>query len=665
MTLKYWLLVGTATATAGLSIACSSEFDSCEARRNCHAAGGAAHSGGDGGAAGESKGGGGRASATAGKGGSGGGETAGAVGEGGELDGDSDGGEGGAGSIDPVLFGECSVKGAFACVEHASPQRLVCDGKQWQEGTTCSAGQLCDSRSGSCAPIISECSSAMPGSTVCRGDSPLTCGADLVTASEREMCAGKCKLGICQLPTCGDGKVESGEACDDAAATVPGSCLDCKKGTCGDGVVFVGTEQCDDHNLVSGDGCSATCQAEPEDLALGFDLTCVRSSTGVVKCWGNNDEGQLGQDNTASVGDDAARPVNQLQPINLGPGRTARSISARGSTVCALLDNNDLKCWGKNDAGQLGTGDTDSRGDVPGDMAKLAAIDLGSGLKAAAVNVAEGHTCAVLVGGGLKCWGSTPYGQLGQDSTDPTLLSPANIPAIKLTHVASVTGYNLTFKLSGGYVGSTCAALDDGTLRCWGWTGLVPYTDDLDIDASLGIGDFPGEMQKLPVLKPGGGGRVISVFAGDVSAALLDDGTLRLWGSGSQLAEPGPVGATPGEIANLPAVRLHGNKVKSFALGASHACAVLDEGILNCWGYAEDGQLGIGEGVKPDPVPINVPLVELGQRAKKVAAGWRHTCAILANGKVKCWGNNDHGQLGYGDKAKRFVPPDQPVELSF
>src|SRR6478609_4925870 len=167
MNRAYWLL-SLASAVAALSVACSPKFSSCDVRSSCPASGGDATVAGIGG---------------------------GSAGE--EADGEAGGsaGEGGAADLSPALFGHCSSKGASACVEHAGAQRLACDGKIWQAGTTCAADELCDSSDGSCAAIVSECSAQQPGAVVCRDDTRLVCGPDLVTVSVAETCVGLCELG--------------------------------------------------------------------------------------------------------------------------------------------------------------------------------------------------------------------------------------------------------------------------------------------------------------------------------------------------------------------------------------------------------------------------------------------------------------------------------------
>ncbi|MEI9949401.1 MAG: DUF4215 domain-containing protein [Pseudomonadota bacterium] len=675
MNRKYWLLLSLAPFAAALSAACSSDFDSCEARRTCSAGGTGGVGAGEAGAGGAGAG---EAGVEEGGNNAGSAGTSGSAAEGGSSGEGGSGGEGGALDVSPVLFEACSIKGEFACVGHASAQRLACDGKLWQAGTTCAAGELCDSSDGMCAAKVTECASAKPGAVVCRNDTPLACGPDLVTASEGKTCDGRCKLGVCQAPTCGDEKIEKGEECDNAEGNASGACAKCKTASCGDGVVYAaGQEQCDDGNKLSGDGCSATCRAEPVALALGVDMTCALSSTGLVKCWGRNDSGQLGLGDIINRGDTQDSVPSKLSAIDLGPGRKAKAISARGATACALLVDGDVKCWGNNYIGQLGTDDTANRGDGKGEMGDaLKPISLGVGLKAIGVSAAASHTCVVLDAGSVKCWGSKEYGQLGQEHK-LDVLSPKDLAPIKFAHpVIAVSASNYLFDGKGGkYGGATCALLDDGTVRCWGSTDGVPHTSSADVDSSYGIGDSPGEMSALPTLTLSGGIRANSIVAGSVSAAILDDGSLRLWGTGLQLGQPDlgsdQVGMTPANLAGLSALQIGEKKVKSLGLGKNHACAVLDGGLLKCWGDGYYGQLGLGATSSTNAPPSTIPAVDLGgSAALQVATGEFHTCAILANGTIKCWGSNTYGELGLGDTNSRGdkgskLSDDTTVDLTF
>ncbi len=150
------------------------------------------------------------------------------------------------------------------------------------------------------------------------------------------------------------------------------------------------------------------------DVTLGVDHSCAILSSGQVKCWGRNVEGQLGQGDTTTRGNLPGTMGDNLAAIKLGKNRTAIAISAGFDHTCALLDNHKVKCWGKNTEGQLGLGDTTNRGNLPGQMGdNLPTVNLGSGRTAIAISANRDSTCALLDNNRVKCWGRNNEGQLG------------------------------------------------------------------------------------------------------------------------------------------------------------------------------------------------------------------------------------------------------------
>ena len=232
-------------------------------------------------------------------------------------------------------------------------------------------------------------------------------------------------------------------------------------------------------------------------ISLGTYHTCAILDTGDLKCWGWNSDGQLGYDSTDNKGDEAGE-MAALAAVNLGADRTAIAVSTGSYHTCAILDTGDLKCWGANSNGQLGYDSTDSKGDEAGEMAALAAVNLGANRTAIAVSTGSSHTCAILDTGDLKCWGANSDGQLGYDSTgskggqagEMAALAAVNLGANR-TAIAVSTGYSYT-----------CAILDTGDLKCWGanfdWSGHLGY------DSTDNKGDEAGEMAALAAGKPGG-----------------------------------------------------------------------------------------------------------------------------------------------------------------
>src|SRR6185503_13942220 len=176
--------------------------------------------------------------------------------------------------------------------------------------------------------------------------------------------------------------------------------------------------------------------------------------------------GQLGQGNQLNRGDDQLETGNFLYPIALGTGRTARSISAGYSHTCALLDNDTIKCWGRNDFGQLGLGDPDDRGDAPGEMGNaLPAVSFGWVLSPPTkVEAGGNHTCALL-DTKLRCWGLNTAGQLGLGDNvtrgDDTNEMGNSLPDV------DVDDTDDPVQIAAGF-DFTCARLGNNRVKCWG-----------------------------------------------------------------------------------------------------------------------------------------------------------------------------------------------------
>ena len=146
-------------------------------------------------------------------------------------------------------------------------------------------------------------------------------------------------------------------------------------------------------------------------IAAGDAHTCVViKGRKELKCWGYNAKGQLGRDSTQTWGDSAQQMGDYLwyRPF-LGTGRTVVGVfsGANAEHTCAILDDGNLKCWGRNTEGQLGLGDGNNRGDQanPYEMGNnLPNVDLGTGKTAVSVAMGLYHTCAILNDGNVKCW---------------------------------------------------------------------------------------------------------------------------------------------------------------------------------------------------------------------------------------------------------------------
>ena len=399
--------------------------------------------------------------------------------------------------------------------------------------------------------------------------------------------------------------------------------------------------------------------------------TCAVLADGRVKCWGHGGGGTLGLGDTEHRGDEPGEMGDALPAVDLGAGRTATSVVAGSGQTCAILDTGQLKCWGLNFDGNLGLGDTEHRGDEPGEMGDaLSTVDLGSGRTALDVAIGAWHTCALLDNGQVKCWGSPLYGTLGlgDDETrgdEPGEMGDA-LPAVDLGPGRTATAISA----SGRF---TCALLDDGSVKCWGEN----ESGQLGIGDAENRGDQPGEMGgALPTVDLGTGRTAVAVEAGDFHAcAILDDGTVKCWGQNDYHVTLGlgwlggglssyAIGDQPGEMGDaLPAVDLGPGRTVESLSASFTTCALLDTNRVKCWGDNFYGQLGVGDdeprGDNGAMMGAALPAVDLGpgRTATAVTAGGTSTCARIDDGRIRCWGDNEFGQLGVGNTRHRGSDP--------
>jgi alpha-tubulin suppressor-like RCC1 family protein len=150
-------------------------------------------------------------------------------------------------------------------------------------------------------------------------------------------------------------------------------------------------------------------------ISTGEWHSCALLDNGKVKCWGQNSEGELGIGDRRFRGFSPSDMGDNLPEVDLGSGRTAVALSLRQLSSCALLDNGQVKCWGRF----FGLGAYPSEiGGEPGQMGDaLPAIDLGTGRTAKALASSGPGACAILDNGDVKCWGTNNHGDLGQGDT--------------------------------------------------------------------------------------------------------------------------------------------------------------------------------------------------------------------------------------------------------
>ena len=225
-------------------------------------------------------------------------------------------------------------------------------------------------------------------------------------------------------------------------------------------------------------------------LAVGGQHTCVVLDDGIARCWGKGDDGQLGYGSTDDVGDQETPAA--AGNINMG-GRVLQ-IAAGGSHTCALMEGGAVRCWGRGNEGQLGYGRLDFNGDPrlgnePGETpAENGDVDVGGGT---VVQIVAGglHSCALLDTGAVRCWGEANRGALGYSNLERIgdNETPSSAGDVSL-------GAPAVYIAAGGF--HTCALLDTGALRCWGYnqTGQLGYGHENpigDTEAPASAGDVP------------------------------------------------------------------------------------------------------------------------------------------------------------------------------
>ena len=351
-------------------------------------------------------------------------------------------------------------------------------------------------------------------------------------------------------------------------------------------------------------------------LTAGLDHACALFKNNLAYCWGSNRSRQLGRDAPGLTS------VPQfLQPAFLSDGSAPVTgipaiVGGRYHT-CLITPLRTLQCWGRNSDGQLGDG-TQLPRPRPINVTGLTGV--------AAVALGAEHTCALLQNGSVKCWGANVAGQLGDGTTQEHLI-PADVIGLGGAAVALAAGDDYT-----------CAVVQPGGVKCWG------------INSAGQLGDGTTTAASFPVSAAGLSSGVVAISAGaEHTCALLQSGGVKCWGANvaGQLGDGATANrSTPVDVSNLAGV----SKIDA---GGAHTCATLTDGSLRCWGANNSGQLGDGTRVGQ---LLPAAVSGLPGAATAVEAGIVHTCALLSNGSVVCWGNNEYNQVGDGTATLRTAP---------
>jgi alpha-tubulin suppressor-like RCC1 family protein len=407
-------------------------------------------------------------------------------------------------------------------------------------------------------------------------------------------------------------------------------------------------------------------------IAAGANHACAVISDGTVQCWGQNNRGQLG-DGTVT---------DRSTPVTVSGLTNAISLYATEEYTCALISGGTEKCWGANTYGTLGDGTkTDSYTPV---SVKINSSTNLTGITSLAVHGAGNYVanCSILTGGALYCWGNGGFSQMADGTTNSYVYAHASL----ITNAAQVAlGY-----LFG------CAVLTDQTVKCWGTNAHGQLHDGTTVDRTTpvvasgvsGIAEIVPMGESVCALKSSDhsiscwGQDDLSVFGTGMPAnvaipfqastlvsvtgateiaqgdetlcARISDGTAKCWGGYSQSAEAGQFSnvnaTTPTTVAGL-------SGVSHVTAGRQFVCFLLLGGTIKCMGDGGSGQLGDNTGVSSGSVLVNVSGIST---ATQIMAGAYFACAILSDTTVKCWGMNDHGQVGDGTLINRGAPVTVP-----
>ena len=413
-------------------------------------------------------------------------------------------------------------------------------------------------------------------------------------------------------------------------------------------------------------------------VVSGALRTCALMSNNVW-CWGDSFKmGTLGdglQENKANV------PVKVRQVGDMKDGKIIDIFTAQFHS-CVLTELSGVRrvyCWGSNDKGQLGNGQSGN--------GKYSAVPVEVGGDIVGKNVTAiggtGDVSCAIADGKIYCWGNNYEGELGYNAPRHPAFSPLPVPVA----TGSATGSDAYRRLQPGYKAvklstsgsksqTMCAIMDTGIAYCWG-QARFGQTGSTDFDSHYNYGQpvrVTGISNVTDISQDGypyGAAHLASHYSRAPHVCAIASGRVYCWGG----AEDGQSGdsayddptyktyTAPKEVKGLPGVP------KRVAVGLVHSCALVElsrrQHKVYCWGTNWAGQLGESEkkGSSPLPYSRTPRLVRVGanglppsEDVVALAAGANRGCAIMTNKRSYCWGLNDAGQIGDGTYRNRFSP---------
>jgi alpha-tubulin suppressor-like RCC1 family protein len=338
------------------------------------------------------------------------------------------------------------------------------------------------------------------------------------------------------------------------------------------------------------------------DVITGDAHTCALQLGGLAFCWGRGQEGELGNGGS----------VNSATPVQVSLSGVV-SLAAGTKSTCAITAGGALSCWGDNTFGQIGDGTTTRR------PAPTLVLGVSNMVQAA---IGDGYACGVNSRGVAQCWGTNSEGQLGNGTTSPTPL-PSTVGGFSGSIGALRIGVSAQFN---------CAARGTGGVSCWGLGG------------SGQLGDGQGNGFSFNPVNAQVADTVALVTGGAHSCSVSAAGAVFCWGdNGAGQMGNGVTGGTvkaPRAVASL-------TNVTALAAGSAYTCALTVDANVACWGANSSGQLGLGFTSTASNVPLALSSLGVGT-VRAIATGSNHACALMVDRTLRCWGSNFSGQLGTG-----------------
>ena len=389
---------------------------------------------------------------------------------------------------------------------------------------------------------------------------------------------------------------------------------------------------------LKGDNLTAK-QVKINQVSAGCDHTIALGDDGRVYAWGTNSNGVLGIGTTTGI---SAQPV-EVDRTGALAGKTITQVSAGCYHSAALDSDGHVYTWGRNDAGQLGNGNTGTSSGSPVDITNNGAL---AGKRIVQIASGGNHMLALDESGAVYSWGQNGSGRLG-DGTGTN----RNLPvAVDMSGVLAGVSIKSVYGLSE----TSVALSEDGQLYGWGsnWFGELGYPGQAVSTSPVSL-NAPGVFT---------GKTIVQVATNNYNLAVLDsDGAMYTWGANAS----GQVGnGTSGGGVRTPynvnaSGIMAGKTIVDISVGLSVSYALDSDGVLYSWGSDLTGRLGNGgaDTNELSPQLVDMTGVLAGKHIVSVDAGrYSHAHATDDQGRVYSWGQGISGRIGDGSQSTRTTP---------